>query len=130
MATVPGEQPVSSPTAMRQTKTGRSTERGYRRRTMRPAAPERTGIFTDFDGTLSAIVEDPAAARPIRGAVDVLARLAERYARAPGISGRPVLFLAQQVGVSERLLLCGLYGLERMRGDEPVTVPEAERWPG
>ena len=33
-------------------------------------------------------------------------------------------------GVSERLLLCGLYGLKRMRGDEPVTVPEAERWRG
>jgi trehalose 6-phosphate phosphatase len=95
---------------------------------VRPTAPERTGIFTDFDGTLSAIVEDPASARPIPGAVEVLARLADRFARVAVISGRPVLFLAQHVGVSDRLLLCGLYGLERMQGGEPVTVPEAERW--
>src|SRR5215211_4420935 len=35
-------------------------------------------LLTDFDGTLSPIVEDPAAAVPLPGAVEVLARLGER----------------------------------------------------
>jgi trehalose 6-phosphate phosphatase len=95
---------------------------------VRGAAPERTGIFTDFDGTLSTIVEDPLAARPIPGAVEALAALAERYGRVAVVSGRPVLFLAEHLGVSDRLLLCGLYGLERMHGAERVTVPGAAQW--
>ena len=40
------------------------------------AHPETAAIMTDFDGTLSSIVEDPEAARPLPGAAEVLARLA------------------------------------------------------
>ncbi len=36
------------------------------------ADPGTSGVFTDFDGTLSEVVVDPAAARPVPGAVEVL----------------------------------------------------------
>ncbi len=38
--------------------------------------PHGAGVFTDFDGTLSPIVDDPAAAHPVEGALDVLDELA------------------------------------------------------
>ena len=48
--------------------------------------PDRTALLTDFDGTISPIVDDPAAARPLPGAVDALHALPGRYRRvdAPG----------------------------------------------
>ncbi|HEX7276713.1 MAG TPA: trehalose-phosphatase, partial [Acidimicrobiales bacterium] len=45
------------------------------------------GVFSDFDGTLAAIVDDPAAARPLPGAADALEALARRFARVGVISG-------------------------------------------
>ena len=39
------------------------------------ASPATTGLFLDFDGTLSDFVDDPAAARPHDGAVDDLVAL-------------------------------------------------------
>ncbi|MBA3655267.1 MAG: trehalose-phosphatase, partial [Actinobacteria bacterium] len=42
--------------------------------------PSRTGVFADFDGTLSTIVTDPADAQPVGGAAVVLRDLADRYA--------------------------------------------------
>ncbi|HET7722531.1 MAG TPA: trehalose-phosphatase, partial [Acidimicrobiales bacterium] len=73
--------------------------------------PDRTGVFTDFDGTLAPIVEDPAAARPLPGVVDALAALAGRYGRVGVISGRPASFLAEHLG-GRGVFLSGLYGLE------------------
>jgi len=91
------------------------------------ADPGSTGIFSDFDGTLAPIVDDPAAARALDGVVDVLAGLARRYRRVGIISGRPASFLAAQLG-GHGLLLSGLYGLERADDDGVHTTPEAERW--
>ena len=51
--------------------------------------PTGTGVFTDFDGTLAPIVDDPAEARPLPGVVDALAALAGRDGRVVVISGRP-----------------------------------------
>jgi trehalose 6-phosphate phosphatase len=91
-------------------------------------------VLCDFDGTLAAIVEDPAAARPLPGAVELLGRLAGRYRVTAVISGRPLAFLAERfpadIATGEhRILLAGLYGLERLAADgSTVVVPEAERW--
>ena len=92
------------------------------------ADPGATGIFSDFDGTLAAIVDDPAAARALDGAVDVLADLARRYRRVGIISGRPGGFLASHLG-GHGLLLSGLYGLETVDDDSGVrATDEAEEW--
>src|SRR5687767_10522338 len=75
-------------------------------------SPDRAGILVDFDGTLSVIVDEPADARPARGAVDVLHALAESYCRVAVVSGRPLSFLVSHLGVAPKLILRGLYGLE------------------
>ena len=43
--------------------------------------PAGVGVFTDFDGTLSPIVDEPDAAVPLDGVIDVLEDLARRVAR-------------------------------------------------
>lgn len=87
-----------------------------------------TGLFSDFDGTLSPIVDDPAAAAPLPGVVEVLGALARQYGRVAIISGRPASFLQQHLG-GHGLLLSGLYGLEFVEGDGEVqTAPEAAEW--
>jgi trehalose 6-phosphate phosphatase len=95
------------------------------------AGPEHAGILTDFDGTLAQIVDDPAAAVPLDGVPSVLARLALRYARVAVISGRPVTYLVERLGRESRdtrVILVGLYGLERARGGEVEEVAAATAW--
>jgi trehalose 6-phosphate phosphatase len=87
------------------------------------AEPARAGVFCDFDGTLAPIVDDPAAARPLEGVADLLAALAEVYARVGVISGRPVAFLVERLG-GRGLWLAGLHGLEAATDDGGVTVPD------
>jgi trehalose 6-phosphate phosphatase len=89
-------------------------------------APATAGIFSDFDGTLSPIVKDPAAAKPLPGVPELLDKLARRYALVAVVSGRPVAFLAGQLPTS--ILLVGLYGIEVLQHGEPQSDPEAERW--
>lgn len=100
--------------------------------------PDRSAVITDFDGTLAPIVSDPATARPVDGAIEVLARLAKRFAVVAVISGRPASFLVDRMasapgasppdGLSS-VRLVGLYGLEQAGGGGAVTVePGAERW--
>jgi trehalose 6-phosphate phosphatase len=90
------------------------------------ADPSTAAVLTDFDGTLSPIVDDPAAARPAPGAVEVLAELATRYRTVAVISGRPVEFL--RTHLTTAIELVGLYGLEWLRSGEPVDHPDAETW--
>ena len=92
------------------------------------ADPTGTGVFSDFDGTLAPIVDDPAAALPLPGVVDVLAALARRFGRVGVVSGRPATFLAEHLG-GRGLFLSGLYGLEVADGDGEVrAAEEAEPW--
>ncbi len=89
--------------------------------------PRSSGLFCDFDGTLSAIVDDPATARPIEGVVEVLHELATRLAVVAVVSGRPVSFLA---GVLDDplLRLSGLYGLELSHRGRRADHPSAGAW--
>ena len=92
--------------------------------------PDAAAVITDFDGTLSPIVLDPDEARPMDGAVELLHRLANRYARVVVVSGRPARFLADHLRVAEcpRLVAFGLYGLEWTDGESVVEHVDAGPW--
>ena len=90
------------------------------------ADPSAAAILTDFDGTLSPIVDDPASAAPLAGAVEALHALAERYAVVGVISGRPVSYLLDRLG--DGLWLSGLYGLEEVEGGRRIESPVAADW--
>ena len=94
----------------------------------RPLAgsPSSSAVLSDFDGTLAAIVDDPATSSPLPGMVEVLGRLAERFAVVGVVSGRPVSFLLDHLDPA--LQLSGLYGLERWREGRRVEVEEVEAW--
>ena len=82
------------------------------------ADPGTALVVTDFDGTLSPLVDDPADSRPADGALEVLARLSGPLRQVALLTGRPALVVTELSGVSgypglERLLVLGLYGLER-----------------
>ena len=95
-------------------------------------APDRAAVITDFDGTLAPIVDDPAAAVPLPGTVEVLHRLAQRFACVAVVSGRPVEFLRARLELDERppskLVISGLYGLERLDGHGASVHPGARAW--
>jgi trehalose 6-phosphate phosphatase len=92
-------------------------------------APERSALCLDFDGTLSAIVDDPRAARPLPGVPELLARLARRLGVVAVISGRPVSFLQSALGPPAGVRLVGLYGLEQIDPDGTRDVaPDAAPW--
>ncbi|HTW98309.1 MAG TPA: trehalose-phosphatase [Acidimicrobiales bacterium] len=83
-------------------------------------------MLCDFDGTLSPIVEDPARAEALPGAVEVLHRLADRLDVVAVVSGRPADFLASRLFELEQptgpsassatslLRAFGLYGMEEV----------------
>jgi trehalose 6-phosphate phosphatase len=87
-------------------------------------------VITDFDGTLSPIVLDPAAARPLPGVVEVLHRLADQYGKVVVVSGRPAQFLAEHLRIAAcpSLVAFGLYGLEWTDGEAIVEHADAGRW--
>lgn len=90
--------------------------------------PASAGVFTDFDGTLAPIVDDPASAWPLPGVPALLGRLAQRYRRVAVISGRPLTYLLDKLGAVPGVELAGLYGLERAEGGDVVELPAAKRW--
>ncbi|MEA3076213.1 MAG: trehalose 6-phosphate phosphatase [Actinomycetota bacterium] len=96
------------------------------------AAPDRAVVVTDFDGTLAPIVRDPAAARPLPGAPEVLYALAATYGKVAVVSGRPAAFLREHLGITDTptsgLQVFGLYGLEWLERGEVVIHPEAVGW--
>jgi trehalose 6-phosphate phosphatase len=91
--------------------------------------PSHTGIFVDFDGTISPIVDRPEDALPAEGAIDVLLALAEKFALVAVLSGRPTDFLKSRFPRSP-ILLAGAYGRDRSdrsgrrmtEGWEPVAA--------
>ena len=87
----------------------------------------QTGIFLDFDGTLSAIVEDREAAAIVPEAPQVLTSLSHLYPLVAFISGRSAADLHPRVGADGPRYF-GLYGAEEMTPGGVVQSPMAERW--
>lgn len=91
--------------------------------------PADTALFLDYDGTLAPIVDDPAGARPVEGAPDVLAALGHRLALVAVVSGRPAAFLRAQLGSPAKVHLAGLYGMEEVTATGSLRrAPEAAAW--
>ena len=82
-------------------------------------------VCLDFDGTIAPIVEDPAAARPLPGVVDLLGPLADRYAAAAIVSGRPATYLASHAAAPGVRYL-GMYGLEEIVEGRVQVDPRLE----
>lgn len=88
---------------------------------------KRTGFFLDFDGTLSRVVPDPDAARPLPGVPEVLEGLSTTYAEVAIISGRRAIDLRQRVGISSPRYV-GLYGAEELSDGTLRQPDEAQSW--
>lgn len=73
-------------------------------------------VFFDFDGTLSDIVDDPDAARPVAGAVDALAALAIRCPVAV-LSGRDLADVRVRLGL-DGIWYAGSHGFELTGPDD------------
>ena len=74
--------------------------------------PDRAGVFLDFDGTVSEIVEIPSDARPVEGAREVLSELAQRLAIVSIVSGRSAGQLLEWFGSD--LEIWGVHGAEHI----------------
>jgi trehalose 6-phosphate phosphatase len=85
----------------------------------------QVALCLDFDGTIAPIVEDPEAARPLPGMVQLLGSLAARYAAVALISGRPAGWLAEHASAPGVRYL-GLYGLQEIRGGQVWVDPRLE----
>jgi len=90
------------------------------------SSPHDVGIFVDFDGTISEIVDDPGAARPLPGAAAALDGLATTFGRVAVLSGRPVDFLTPWFGPD--VMLSGLYGLETIVHGRRLDHPLGGVW--
>jgi trehalose 6-phosphate phosphatase len=88
--------------------------------------PSTLALFTDFDGTLSPIVTDPASARPAPGAVEALAALAPRCRRLAVLSGRPLSYLVPLVPAV--VDIGALYGLEQRVAGRLGERADAAPW--
>jgi trehalose 6-phosphate phosphatase len=76
-------------------------------------SPATTGVFLDFDGTLSDIVARPELARAADGAPEALARCASTFALVAIVSGRPSAEVRARLDVPG-VEVFGLYGLEEV----------------
>jgi trehalose 6-phosphate phosphatase len=92
------------------------------------ADPDGALIASDFDGTLSPIVEDPADARACPGAADALSRLGPAVGTLAIITGRSAADAVTLGGLAEvpGLIVLGHYGAERWQGGRvtATAVPE------
>jgi trehalose 6-phosphate phosphatase len=79
------------------------------------AEPPRALLALDFDGTLSPIVADPAAARATPAAVAALRDLAHVAGTVAVITGRPAREAAEFAGVADvpEVVVLGHYGRQR-----------------
>ena len=108
------------------------------------ADPSRSAVVSDFDGTLSPIVADPAEARPLGGVAELLGppgppvrRGGRGVGSARFLPGRPtgpgrswtIRRRCRPGRIPVDLRLVGLYGLEWSdRAGAIIREPGAERW--
>lgn len=84
---------------------------------------ERIGFISDFDGTLSRVVQKRADARLAPGNRELLQTLRTRLPLVALLSGRAVYDLQERVGIPE-LVYIGNHGLERFIDHQIVYPPE------
>ncbi len=87
------------------------------------AAPRKTAILTDFDGTLAPIVERADEVALPADAREVLLRLIDRYAMVGAISGRRAADVGARMGL-DGLAYAGNHGLELMMPGESEPRPD------
>jgi trehalose 6-phosphate phosphatase len=88
------------------------------------STPESAGLFLDFDGTLSEIVEIPSDARPVDGARELLADIAARLRLVAIVSGRAAGQLLEWLG--PEVEIWGVHGAERTRDGRVELSERAE----
>lgn len=95
-----------------------------RLRSVLDAAP--VGLFTDVDGTISAIAPTPDAATLLPGVRELLVEATQRFALVVAISGRSAPDTRRMVGVPD-LLYIGNHGMETIApgASEPEVIPDA-----
>jgi trehalose 6-phosphate phosphatase len=87
------------------------------------ARTERMLIALDFDGTVSAFVDDPSEARVLPQAADAIARLESLpNTWVAYVSGRPLDSLARVTASDENALLIGSHGVEVRLGPGLVDL--------
>ncbi len=93
------------------------------------AAPARSALFFDVDGTLAPIVERAADAQVPKDTALLLARLSRRYGCVACISGRAAADVRRLVGVGG-VAYAGSHGAELLEpGDStPRVAPEFQSW--
>ena len=84
----------------------------------------RLGLITDVDGTISPIVDDPAAAAVTPRNRDLLAALVGQLALVAVVSGRSAADVRARVGLPD-LVYVGNHGLERWQSGHVALAPEA-----
>jgi trehalose 6-phosphate phosphatase len=89
------------------------------------AHADESAVCLDFDGTLAPIVDDPNEARPLPGTIQLLGRLAARFAAVALLSGRPADYLAKHAAAPGVRCL-GLYGLQEIRDGNVWVDPRLE----
>lgn len=87
------------------------------------SAPGDAGLFLDFDGTLSEIVESPEMARPAPGVIKLLNDLSRRLKLVAIVSGRSAHQLVEWLGPD--IEIWGLHGAERSDSGRVVLSDSA-----
>ena len=89
------------------------------------ADPEHALIASDFDGTLAAIVPEPADARGYPGAAQALTALARTVGTVAIITGRPAAEAVALGGFGgiPGLIVLGHYGAERWQDGQVTAAP-------
>ena len=90
-----------------------------------------SAVMTDFDGTLSEIVDDPALARPLPEATEALNALAPVFGVVAVVSGRPLKFLRDSFpALDPAVRLVGMYGMERLEHGVVRLATGVDSWRG
>ena len=89
------------------------------------AEPGRTGVFTDFDGTLAEIVDRPEDAQPVPGAVETLEALARHFGLVAVVTGRALEDVNRRLHANG-VVIAASYGRER--SDRVVGRRPVEGW--
>ncbi len=89
------------------------------------------GLLLDYDGTIAAIVADPARAVPLPGTAELIERIALQRdrVRVAIVTGRRIEDVTRLLKVTSEVIFSGVHGLELCGADGNVGfVPEASEY--